>query len=67
MGATLNFIEIWLKLLDHDYEVRCGIYNKTMKDMFKQITTKISEPLITKKSTETYDRNWWWMVYGKNY
>ena len=26
LGATLNFIEIWLKLLDHNYEVRCGMY-----------------------------------------
>ena len=35
LGATINFIEIWLKLLEHNYEVRCGMYNKAMKDMFK--------------------------------
>ena len=31
LSATLNLIEIWLKLLEHNYEVRCGIYNKAMK------------------------------------
>ena len=49
MGATLNFIAIWLKLLDHKYEVRCGMYNKAMKWMFKQIHTSMTEPLIPKE------------------
>ena len=31
LGATTNFIEIWIKLLEENYEVRCGMYNKTMK------------------------------------
>ena len=31
LGDTLNFIEIWLKLLDHNYKVICGIYDKAMK------------------------------------
>ena len=57
MGASLNFIEIWLKLLEEKYKVRCGIYNKAKKYMFKQIPTKITKALIPKKSPETYDRN----------
>ena len=66
MGATLNFIETWLKLLDHNDEVRCGMYNKAMKEMFKQIPTTMTEPFRPKqKGPETYDRNLWWMVYGK--
>ena len=36
LGATINFIKIWLKLLDHNYEVRCGMYNKAMKYTFKK-------------------------------
>ena len=35
LGATLNFIEIWLKLLAKNYEVRCIMYNKYMKEMLK--------------------------------
>ena len=30
-GATINFIEIWLKILEENYEVICGMYNKAMK------------------------------------
>ena len=52
MGATLNFIEIWLKILEENYEVRYGMYNKAMKDMFKQIPTRMSKPLIPKKIQE---------------
>ena len=43
-GDTLNFIEIWIKLLDHNYEVRCVIYNKAMKEMFKTIPTTRTKP-----------------------
>ena len=49
LGTTLNFIEVWLKPLDHNYEVRCGMYNKIMKDMFKQIPTKMTKPLCQKR------------------
>ena len=33
LGDTLNFIEICLKRLDHNYEVICGIYNEAMKEI----------------------------------
>ena len=36
-----------------------------MKYMFKKTPTMITKPLSQNKSPETYDRNWWWMVYGK--
>ena len=35
--ATLNFIDIWLKLLEENDEIRSGMYNKSIKYMFKQI------------------------------
>ena len=50
LGATLNFIEIWLKRLNHNYEVRCGIYNKAMKQMIKQISKKMTKPLGKNKT-----------------
>ena len=52
MGATLNFIEIWLKLLDHNYEVICEMYNKAMKEMFIQIPTKMTKPLSPKQKSQ---------------
>ena len=36
MGDTLNFIDIWPKLFDHNYDVRCEIYNRAMKKMFQK-------------------------------
>ena len=64
MGDTLNVIEIWLKLLYENYDAIRVSYITAMEDMFKQIPTTMTKPLIPrKKITETYDRNWWWMVY----
>ena len=37
LGATLNFIDIWLKLFLDNYSARCDAYANAMKDMFKQI------------------------------
>ena len=39
MGTTLNFINCWLKLLDHNYEVRHGMYNTAMENVFQKIPT----------------------------
>ena len=62
--ATINVIKIWLKLLDQNYEVRCGMYKQSTKEIFKHIHTTMTKPL-SKKRPETYDINWWWMVCGK--
>ena len=67
LGDTMNFIDIWLKLLEENDEIRYGMYNKTMKYMFKQITTRMYKQLSTKqKNPETYNINWWCMVCGKS-
>ena len=52
MGDTLNFIEIWIKLLDRNYELICGIYNKSIKEMFKQIPTTMTEPLSQRQKVQ---------------
>ena len=49
MGATLDFIEIWLKLLDYNYEVIFEMYNKSTKEMFKQIPKTMTKQLIPKQ------------------
>ena len=61
LGASLNFIYIWIKIFLDNYNARCDAYVNSMKEMFKQI------PLTMKKSLtlENYDRYWSWMVYGK--
>ena len=66
LGGTLNFIDIWLKLLEENYDARCVAYITAMKDMLKQIPLKMIKSLSPKKSPETYDRNWWWMVKRKS-
>ena len=66
MGVTLNFIDIWLKLFEDNYDSICVAYKTSMKEMFKQIPLTMIKALTTKKSTETYEGNLWWMVYGKS-
>ena len=52
MGASLNFIEIILKLLEDNYEVRCWMYNNSMKDMFKTIPTVMTKKLSPRKKVQ---------------
>ena len=52
LGDTLNFIEMWLKLVEDNYEIRCAMYNKDMKEMFKQIPTTITKLLIPKQKVQ---------------
>ena len=59
LGATLNFINSWFKLFHHNYEVRCGMYNKAMKNIFQKIPTMRSKPLIQGKKYRTIVRSWW--------
>ena len=42
LGAFLNFIEIWLKLMDKNYDARHVPYITSMEDMFKQIITTMT-------------------------
>ena len=44
LGATINFIDIWLKLIRENFDTRCEAYINAMKVMFRQIpqTTKIA-------------------------
>ena len=44
LGATLNFIGIWLKLFLDNYDTRCDTYVNAIKEMFKQRSLSISQP-----------------------
>ena len=65
LGATFDFIDIWLKLLRKNYDSRCEAYINAMKDMFMQIRHNVETALTIKQKSKTHDRYWWWMVYGK--
>ena len=45
LGATLNFIDIWIKLSDHNYDVRREAYNIATKNIFQTIPAIKSKPL----------------------
>ena len=52
MVATTNFIYIWIKLLEDNYEVISGMYNQGMKYMFKKIPTTMYKPLSPKQKVQ---------------
>ena len=52
LGATLNFIDICLKLFDENYYARCVAYITAMKDVFKQIPQNMSKPFTTKQKVQ---------------
>ena len=35
LGATINFIDIWIKLLEDNYDARRVVYITSMKEMSK--------------------------------
>ena len=52
LGATLNFIDIWLKLFIDNYSARCDAYVNAMKQMFKQIPLTIIISIDPKKKVQ---------------
>ena len=55
--ATLNFIDIWLKLFDENYDARCVAYTTAMKETFKQIPQTMSKPLTPKQKVQEFVTN----------
>ena len=49
LGATLNFIDAWIKLLPNIYDSRCDAYVNAMKEMFKQIPQTMTNALTPKQ------------------
>ena len=52
LGATFNFIDIWLKLLCENYCARSESYINTMKEMFLQIPQNVEIALIPKEKSQ---------------
>ena len=49
LGATINFIDIWLKLFLENYDARCVAYINAMQQMFKKIPLTIKKALTSKQ------------------
>ena len=49
LGDTYNFIDIWLQLLEENYDARRAEYITAMKEMFKQIHLAMFKALTPKQ------------------
>ena len=49
LGATFNFIEIWLKLFRTNYCARSESYSIDMEEMFKQIPQNVERSLTSRE------------------
>ena len=62
---------MWLKLLEENYELRCEMYNKAMKQMFKQITITMIKTLIPKQKVRKLmteiGGGWYMEKFRRNY
>ena len=54
LGVILNFINIWLKLFDENYDARHVAYITYMKDMFKQIPQTMIKVLTPKQKVQKF-------------
>ena len=52
LGATLKFIDIWLKLFLDNYSARCDAYVNAMKEMFKKIPLTIKKAPTPKQKVQ---------------
>ena len=52
LGATVNFIDIWLKLFLDNYSARCDAYVNATKEMFKQIHITMKKSLTPKQKVQ---------------
>ena len=52
LGATFNFIDIWLHNFRHNYFARSESYRVAMVDMFKTIPQNVEKPLTTREKNQ---------------
>ena len=53
MSATINFIDIWVELLEENYDSRRVAYITSTKGMFNQIHINMIKPFIPKQKVHT--------------
>ena len=52
LGATLNFIKIWIKLLEGNYDAIRVAYSTALKEMFKKVPTTMTKPFSPKTKVQ---------------
>ena len=52
LGDTINYINIWIKLLEDNYDSRHVAYITSMKEMFKQILLTMIKALNPKQKVQ---------------
>ena len=52
LGATINFIDVWINFFREKLNARCDAYINAMKDMFMQITQTIKIALTPKQKIQ---------------
>ena len=51
LGATINFIDIWIQLFLGDYNPRCDTYINTMREMLNQIHQTMKKAITPNKKS----------------
>ena len=67
LGATLKFIDCWLKHFQHNYQLRLITYLGSMIKLFKQIPNMKYKPLIQDKKDQFLWSDIGGAWYIKNY
>ena len=52
LGATFNFIDIWLHNFRQNYFERSVSYTATMVEMFKKIPQNVGKPMISREKNQ---------------
>ena len=54
LGATINFIDFWLKWFYHNYLSQSNMYIESMQYLFNKIPVQIPKPLSHKGKCKSY-------------
>ena len=52
MGTTINFIDIWIKLFEDNYDFRRVAYITSIKEMFNKLTQTMIKALTPKQKVQ---------------
>ena len=52
LGATFNFIDIWIKLLRENYCAQSESYRNALEEMFKQLPQNVERALTSREKTK---------------
>ena len=59
LGATFNFIDLWLHFFRENYFDRSESYSIAMKEIFKQIPQNVEKALTSREKESKIDDRYW--------